>query len=179
MKVWYDCEFLELGYGKPVELISIGLVAEDGREYYAINNEVGVGPLQAKIAGHPWLMENVVPHLPLLDRKGKDFWLDFSHPDVKSRLTIRNEVDDFLKDTPALELWAWYGAYDHLMLAQLYGKMIDMPHYVPMWTNDLRQETFRLGDPALPAQTGGNHNALADARHLRRIDETLTHYARR
>lgn len=51
MKIYYDCEFLEgkqdkrfLGfkYGttKPtIDLISIGLVAEDGREYYAISKD--------------------------------------------------------------------------------------------------------------------------------------------
>ncbi len=173
MKVWYDTEFLEEGYGNPLHLISIGLVAEDGREYYAVNNEVGINPLNSKIAGHGWLMLNVVSSLPLLEKNAYNFWLDFEHPDVKSRLSIRNEVDAFLMDTPDLELWAWYGAYDHLMLAQLYGRMIDMPAYVPMYTNDLRQEMFRLGDPPIPEQKTGNHNALEDARHLRKVDEAL------
>lgn len=179
MKIWYDTEFLEEGPSSPLHLISIGLVAEDGREYYAVNNEVGVGPLNAKIAGHAWLMENVVNSLPLLDKDSKGFHLDFSHPDVKSRLTIKNEIDAFFRDTPDLELWAWYGAYDHVALAQIYGRMIDLPYYVPMWTNDLRQEAFRLGDPQMPEQKSGQHNALEDARHLRKVDETLAYYAER
>ena len=46
MKYFLDTEFLEgtqktwFGYSKPtIDLISIGIVAEDGREYYAISNE--------------------------------------------------------------------------------------------------------------------------------------------
>src|SRR4051812_11038169 len=34
MKYFYDTEFLE--DGQTIELISIGIVAEDGREYYAV-----------------------------------------------------------------------------------------------------------------------------------------------
>ena len=60
MRYWYDCEFLE--DGRTIDLISIGIVAEDGREYYAVNNEVN----WRRVADHPSLMENVVPHLPQL-----------------------------------------------------------------------------------------------------------------
>jgi hypothetical protein len=34
-----------------------------------------------------------------------------------------------------------------------------------MWTNDLQQECQRLGNPQMPEQAAGVHNALADARH--------------
>ena len=51
--------------------------------------------------------------------------------------------------------------------------MIDLPEGVPMWTNDLKQECARLGDPRVPEQGPGEHNALADARHNRDIAEFL------
>lgn len=35
MKFFYDTEFIE--DGKTIDLISIGIVAEDGLEYYAVN----------------------------------------------------------------------------------------------------------------------------------------------
>lgn len=60
-----------------------------------------------------------------------------------------------------------YGAYDHVVLCQLFGRMIDLPKGFPMWTNDLRQETERLGvnrAADFPVQPDGEHNALADAR---------------
>lgn len=163
MKIYYDTEFLE--DGTTIELISIGMVAEDGREYYAVNANMPI----YKINGHGWLMDNVWPHLPL-DNNGS---LDHSHPAVKQRLTIANEVQTFIQATPAPELWAWYAAYDHVALCQLWGRMIDLPEGVPMWTNDLKQECARLGNPDMPEQGGGEHNALADARHNRAMAEFL------
>lgn len=58
-----------------------------------------------------------------------------------------------------------HGAYDHVVLAQLWRTMANLPEHVPAWTNDLRQEAHRLGDPVLPAQPRDAHHALADARH--------------
>ncbi|QWS68204.1 DnaQ-like DNA polymerase III subunit [Gordonia phage VanLee] len=163
MRYWYDTEFLE--DGSTIELISIGIVAEDGREFYAVNADMRV----VRIKRDPWLLKNVWPHLPT--HSPGDGWipetLDRGHPDVKPKAQIATEVRDFLCARTAAELWAWYGAYDHVVLAQLFGRMIDLPHGIPMWTNDLRQEVRRLGDPELPEQPAGLHNALADARHLK------------
>lgn len=39
MLYWLDTEFIEQGPDYPIDPISIALVAKDGREYYAINNE--------------------------------------------------------------------------------------------------------------------------------------------
>jgi hypothetical protein len=98
---------------------------------------------------------------------------------------IANEVRDFIRQSALWDLqephpkpevpqlWAWYGAYDHVALCQLWGRMIDLPKGVPMWTNDLKQECERLGNPQVPQQASGEHNALADARHNRVIDEFL------
>lgn len=167
MKIFYDTEFLE--DGKTISLISIGMVTEDGREYYAVN---GGMPIR-RIRKHKWLMENVVPHLP----KGhgdarlhmpKRWLFHYGDPAVKSRDRIASEARDFIQAAgPDVELWAWYGAYDHVALAQLWGPMVNLPEGVPMYTNDLKQECDRLGNPALPCQESGHHNALADARQVR------------
>ncbi|MGH3782429.1 MAG: polyadenylate-specific 3'-exoribonuclease AS, partial [Pseudonocardiaceae bacterium] len=37
MRFFYDCEFIEDGV--TIELISIGVVDEQGREYYAVSTE--------------------------------------------------------------------------------------------------------------------------------------------
>lgn len=86
---------------------------------------------------------------------------------------IRNQVREFIQATPDPELWAWYAAYDHVALAQLFGRMIDLPDGVPMWTNDLKQEAERLGNPQMPEQAEGHHNALSDARHNLAMDRHL------
>lgn len=175
--IYYDTEFLE--DGRTIELISIGLVSERGDEYYAVNRNM---PLK-KITKNHWLMAHVWPSLPQPHGDARNFglWprLDTSDPVVKLKSQIANEVRQFILSHPDPQLWAWYGAYDHVALAQLFGRMIDLPTGIPMWTNDLQQEAQRLGDPRLPEQAAGLHNALEDARHNRLIAQTLADAARR
>ncbi|OPG13682.1 3'-5' exoribonuclease [Microbispora sp. GKU 823] len=174
MKIYYDTEFLE--DGRTIELISIGMVAEDGRELYAVNADM---PFD-RVVRHDWLYENVVPSLPIdpcppghrCSSQGRGH-LDLHDPDVRSRAQIARMVESFILATPDVELWAYYGAYDHVALCQLWGRMIDLPNGVPMFTCDLMQEVSRLGNPRLPEQAEGEHNALADARHNRLIGEFL------
>lgn len=178
MRIFYDTEFIE--DGKTIDLISIGMVTEDGREYYAVNSALADqwGPgrrLRRRIEKNGWLMQNVVPGLPKPSGDWnlympKSWLFNYRDPAVKRRDRIAAEVRDFVLGTdpdqvPHVELWAWYGAYDHVVLSQLFGRMIDLPEGMPMWTNDLKQECERLGNPTLPEQPDGIHNALADARH--------------
>lgn len=189
MKVFYDTEFID--DGKTIELISIGMVDEDDNELYLINAEVDL----RKLARHNWLRANVVPYLPMRTFEspfvlpnGSTRMLplvewDFEHRDgnnVHTRSAIRERVRQFLlgrlKDSP--ELWAWYGAYDHIALAQLFGPMVALPNGIPMWTNDLRQ-VVQMGRVAgvnldLPARNAADeHHALADARWLRLAHDHL------
>lgn len=170
MKYFYDTEFLEDGH--TIELISIGIVAEDGREYYAVNSDMP----EEQIHKHDWLMENVWPSLPLVGRKEHNGYkgsgwrgnLDVRSPLVKPKWVIANETREFLlvsAGTP--ELWAWYSAYDHVALAQLFGSMINLPKGLPMYTHDLRAYIDYQNSHDLPKQTDGLHNALADARWVK------------
>lgn len=45
--------------------------------------------------------------------------------------------------------------------------MIDLPEGIPMWSNDLKQEVRRIGNPQMPDQPSGEHNAFVDARRFR------------
>ena len=160
-RYFYDCEFLE--DGETIAPISIGIVGSDGREYYAVFADMPV----ERIASHPWLMANVVPHLPAADTP---LWhLDLTHPEVKPRWQIAEEVRGFLTaHNGPIELWGYYSSYDHILLSQLWGRMIDRPDRIPMITLDVQQEAIRLGlENWLPRQADGLHNALADARWTR------------
>jgi len=181
-RYFYDTEFLE--DGKTIDLISIGIACEDGREYYAVNAAVGDSlnddDLGKRISRHDWLMANVVPHLPLYqpqkryDRSGPWMppFLDMKSTLVRPLWVIANEVREFLLcDIPKgtdVELWADYCAYDHVALAQLWGPMIHLPKGIPMYTNDI-QTYARLAGVShkdLPKATGDEHHALADARNV-------------
>lgn len=178
MRYWYDCEFLE--DGRTIELISIGIVAEDGREYYAVSDEVTRGKLERRIRRNDWLMRNVVPSLPKLhgdaNLHAPASWLfDYRSPLVKKPERIADEVRDFLLTAGSPELWADYSAYDHVVLCQLWGPMIDLPPGLPMFTRDVQQYAAHLGVTGLPEQAEGLHNALSDARHCRTRWEFLEH----
>ena len=170
MRTWYDTEFVERGPGFPVELVSIGMVREDGAEYYAVSAEV-THLAQTYASNHEWLAPNVWAHLPTQPSERADYnVIDVNHPDVKQRKQIAGEVYEFcteglLHDERA-ELWAYYGAYDHVCLAQLFGRMIDLPRGMPMYTLDLMQFILQHGmvNADLPKQPGDEHHALADAR---------------
>lgn len=160
----YDTEFLEDGH--TIDLISIGIVCEDGREYYAINADADWD----RIRDDDWLMENVVVHLPTHSTGQVKKCINMRDSRVKPKCVIANDVRDFLLASSHPELWAYYAAYDHVALAQLWGRMIDLPTGIPMWTNDLQQELVLRGRKAPPSPTD-EHNALADARWvLRALD---------
>lgn len=163
MRVYYDCEFLE--DGKVVDLISIGLVREDGKEYYAVSSEFDT----RSVAGNRWLMDNVMTSIehetkiaymahtwPVMD-------LIVTDPALRTRRQIRDDILEFVSDVWP-EFWAWYGAYDHVALCQLFGRMIDLPKRFPMLTMDIKQLHKQAGNPEMPKQPEGLHNALSDAK---------------
>lgn len=175
VRYFYDTEFLE--DGRTIDLISIGIVCEDGREYYAVNADVTRGRLLRRIRRHAWLMGNVVPHLPKPygdwnNHMPRSWLFNYRANEVKPRDTIAAEVREFLLcDLPEgtdVELWADYCAYDHVALAQLWGPMIQLPKGIPMFTNDI-QTYARLAGVShkhLPTPKEDAHNALADARNV-------------
>ena len=172
----YDTEFLE--DGKTIELISIGIVCDDGREYYAVNEDMPVD----RIKKDDWLSVNVWKHLPVIGynehlvggagnlrtavrRHGH---LDRTSTLIKPKRLITNEVREFILestrrgDTPFL--WAYYGAYDHVALAQLFGKMTSLPEGIPMFTHELKQLMESMPATWEPPEHTDEHHALADAR---------------
>lgn len=180
MRYFYDTEFLE--DGRTIDLISIGIVADDGREFYAVSDQVDDpnASLHGRIRASDWLMDNVVPFLPL---KGdirpagfgqkSTFVLDDKSNLIMPPRMIRNGVRNFLLASDGVELWADYGAYDHVALCQLFGSMVLLPQGLPMFTNEFQQAWRQRGCPVLPPQGESTHNALADARHLRRCFDVI------
>lgn len=163
-RYFYDCEFLE--DGKTIDLISIGVYCEDGREFYAVSNEFNT----KKVAKHDWLMENVMSSIghevvAFPEFYGAPVYRDLivTDPAAMSRAAIRQGLLRFTEGTWP-EFWAWYGAYDHVALCQLFGKMIDLPERYPMFTMDIKQFHKLAGSPKMPSQPEGKHNALADAK---------------
>lgn len=137
MIVTFDTEFLD--DGRVIELISLGMVAEDGRTLYAVN---GDADWQTISFTSPWVVENVIKrHIPHYETKGI-YYANWSYFEVTHRGEIANGVEDFLASTPDPQLWAYYSATDHVALYQLFGSLIvaNCDHGIPLRTSCLKQE---------------------------------------
>jgi hypothetical protein len=154
MKYFLDQEFIE-GFHKPlfgkkrhfIDLISIGIVCEDGREYYAINTG-----FRSKDADE-WVKKNVIAKLPdqhvdMMDSPNRRMqslrW--------KSQNQIAEEVlkffgcwrdQHFWRAPEGVEVYGYYADYDWVLFCSLFGRMIDLPKGFPMYCNDLKQELDR------------------------------------
>jgi len=161
LKYWYDTEFIE--DGKTIDLISIGIVCEDGREFYAESLDADLSKASA------WVRENVLPHLfsqQANKSEGNRWSRDGGIGGLWTRADMKRELKLFIgSDIP--EFWAYYADYDHVALCQLFGTMMDLPNGWPMYTRDVKQYCDSLGNPSLPEQGKSEHNALADARWTR------------
>lgn len=159
MKYFFDTEFIE-GFKKPfpwlptigqfnrpyhsIQLISIGIVAEDGREYYAISSEFN--PADA----NPWVKENVIKKLGWLPiretnkRIAQDI-RNFCEPIGYKNISIPSEIPPSLQlavakeqfDNP--EFYAYYADYDWVVFCALFGTMMNLPKGFPMYCKDLKQ----------------------------------------
>lgn len=156
MRFWFDTEFAE--NGEVIKFISIGIVREDGAEYYAVDKDFD--PNDA----NDWVKENVLTILDHPDFPGK-------LPGVyKSRAQIAQDVQEFSGNSP--EFWAYCGSYDWVVLCQLFGTMMDLPKGWPYHPMDISQSRKELG-VRLPRQKSQQHNALNDARWTKQAWEYI------
>lgn len=137
-KFFIDTEFVERShkplFGKRrhiIDLISIGIVAEDGREYYAISKEFN--PRKANI----WVRHHVINKLE------KDIIR-------KSNQQIAREITEFCnyqisdversdKGHAFNEFYGYFSDYDWVLLASMYGEMAALPACFPFYCKDLKQ----------------------------------------
>jgi hypothetical protein len=155
MKIFFDTEFVD--NGSTVDLISIGLVREDGAELYLESAETDW------TKASEWVLHNVKRYLgPASERY--------------SREDIARKIREFAGDKP--EFWAYYASYDWVLLCQLYGRMLDVPKGWPMFVRDLRQ--ILPGGASHPAAKSvtivREHHALDDARWVRDVYMALNAY---
>lgn len=161
MLYFFDTEFIE--YPCTIDLISIGMVCEDGREFYAESSETDWSKASQ------WVRDNVRAQLSYVGESLPPnivYTYDKGRGGYGTRSGIASELKRFVTgDDP--EFWAYYSDYDWVVFCWLFGTMLDLPEHYPMFCRDIKQWAVDLGDPQLPKQEGGEHNALEDARWVR------------
>ena len=159
MKYFLDTEFIEAGRRNPVTLISIGIVSEDGRSLYAVSSE-----FDPDDAGD-WVKANVLTQLG-----------------TGIRCTVA-EIVEAVKEfcNPTLhgkpEFWGYYADYDWVVFCQMFGSMVELPSGWPKYCHDIRQFADNVGNPQLPKQGKGGHNAFSDAYWNKTAYEFLDRYS--
>jgi hypothetical protein len=152
MRYFFDTEFYEharAGHSS-IELISIGMISEDGRELYLENATFDWDqPMTDE-----WLRENVRPHLR---GPAADAW---KQPHEIAEILREFVVED------EVEFWAYASSYDWVTLMSVFGRLLDRPRGWPIFCRDLKQTIAERGidKRELPLQDGLEHFALADAR---------------
>lgn len=170
-KYFLDTEFIE--NGKTIDLISIGLVCEDGREFYRQSMECDF------TKASDWVWRNVFPHLRDFDMRGirscsqrklgttdsltgrclKDDCVWAYRWEIRDAVKAFCDPEKFGKP----EFWGYYADYDWVVFCQLFGTMIELPKGFPMYCNDIKQLCNSVGDPQLPKLGTNEHSALLDA----------------
>jgi len=187
MNIYFDCEFT--GLHKDTTLISIGLIDENGRSFYAEFSDYD------KSQCNDWINENVIAHL-LYDPDYKT-WNGGFIPGTVIYGT-KHEVGKALREwfsyykKPINQLISDVCHYDMVLLIDLFGTAFDLPENIsPVCYDintdiakfynitdyeafDMSRETilkhFRVNIP------GEKHNSLYDAKVIKEIYENIRKY---
>ncbi len=171
MKYFLDTEFIE----RPgsIQLISIGIVSDTGRTFYAESTTFD------ERDANEWVSRNILSKLRWWGTESSE--KKYCNVSVSSPGTdqeayevfgsirlIRAALLRFFKGETDIEFYAYYADYDWVVFCWIFGRMIDLPDGFPMYCKDLKQ---MMDDGNLTSEWKkevcpdpiNEHNALIDA----------------
>lgn len=177
-KLFFDTEFT--GLRKNAELISIGIIDENGRTFYAEINDYNMGFM----TDTAWLVDNVIANL-LFNHE-----FEVLKEDNDGSISMKGT-----KSQVAKQLINWIGAhevefvsdcnsYDHVLLVDLITggrSALEMPDNISPYCHDINQdiarfykvsnkEAFNMNREELAnTKADAKHNALKDAIDIKNI----------
>lgn len=150
MKFFIDSEFIS--DGKTIDLVSIAIVCENGKDLYRECCDFDASKATS------WVKENVLAHLSSIPGSSRDLIAY----DVKTFIDKQVPIEDIAN----IEFWGDYCAFDFVVLSQLFGTFDTWPDHWPFFMHDLRQ--LMESSHIFPQPNESNHNALDDAREIKR-----------
>ena len=161
MKIFFDTEFT--GLHAKTTLMSIGLVDENGRTFYAELDDYD------KTQVDDWLEDNVVSN--------------FTGENTMNMKQLKSALTEWLVAYDSVEIWSDCLAYDWVLFNSIFGTAFDIPknvYYIPFdictmmklkgVDPDINREEYAFN--AVPA-IAQKHNALWDAQVIRACYEIL------
>lgn len=175
MKIFFDTEFT--GLHKNTTLISIGLIAEDGKYFYAELRDYDKSQVDE------WIKNNVIANTSYLKEKdnmevASRSYSAFYMPTTKEQL--QEDLKEWLLQFEEVEIWSDCLAYDWVLFNDIFGHAFNIPknvYYIPFDICTL----FKLKgiDPDISREEFANmvcdekHNALHDAKVIKACYEKL------
>lgn len=185
MKLFFDTEFT--GLHKDTTLISIGLVSEDNRIFYAELTDYDEKQCD------DWIKENVLEHLYTRYPRKVEESLYIPNLHVGNKYNIGIALKIWLKQFDYVELVSDVCHYDMVLLIDLFGDAFDLPKNVCATCYDINQdiakyykitqaeafdksrEEILYGNYKKICICGDKHNALYDAMVIRELYQILNH----
>jgi hypothetical protein len=185
MKIFFDTEFT--GLHKNTTLISIGLIDENERCFYAEFTDYDGSQCD------DWIKENVINHLrrkgthnlymDVYDKINKETFI------VGTKNQIRENLEEWLSVYDNVEFVSDVCHYDMVLLIDLFGTAFDLPKYINPACHDINQDIARyyeiseteafdfsreelLQNNAIIIE-GDKHNSLYDAKVIKTIYEII------
>lgn len=165
-----DTEFID--DGSTIDLLSIGVVCEDGRACYVQNADCKIYRANA------WVRENVLPQLsqcPSGRSQDDHIWPPYTRQTQccflpgcpwQYRDDIGQIIQRFVGTDPAPIFWGYYCSYDWVALCQLFGTMMELPTGWPRYCRELRQHLDEHGFADLKQPDTMPHHSLEDAQWI-------------
>lgn len=185
MNLYFDMEFT--GLHARTTLVSIGIVAEDGKKFYAEFSDYDESQCD------DWIRGNVLKHTifagndNLAAKLGED-----SNTTVVlgSKADIRYELGEWLKQFDEVQFVSDVCHYDMVLLIDIFGGAFDLPKNVSAVCHDINQdiakhygiserEAFDKSREDIVSElcggfiAGDKHNALYDAEVIKAIYEEV------
>lgn len=171
-RYFYDWEFQEQQDPQTglttIFPISVGMVSDDGRELYLVNNSYFLWEQQGLVKTSDWVRKNVLNYITDADR------VQYGYNFKRFGMFIKHFISQGGKitDRSYVELWGYFASYDHVALAQCFGSMLQLPDCIPMFTKDIKQ---LVGGQRIGFTPEEEHHALSDARWNRQVWELYNH----
>jgi hypothetical protein len=174
MNIYWDTEFT--GLHRDTTLISIGMVADNGKEFYAEFNDFN--PLQVD----DWVKEHVIDNLLFNDEEESFERVLGSVTFVKGSLEeVRHALLNWLNRFSYIELWSDCHHYDVVLFQGIFGGAFNMPGHIYYIPFDLSTALKVYGiDPDISREAfidspieGEKHNSLYDALVIQACHEKL------
>jgi len=123
MKIFLDTEFT--GLHKDTTLISIGMITETGKTFYAEFTDYDKSQI------NDWIQENVIENLSS-DQYTLSIMADTTY--VGSKNDISLQLKQWFKQFDNIEIWSDCLAYDWVLFNDIFGSAFDIPknvYYIP------------------------------------------------